>query len=307
VLASLPPDPVEGVDAETVNLIKALRLQVANNFEEFLVNASRQSLDGRALPVFDHDAGELLSHHLPLDRLVEAAESTTLPARLRARVAGAALSRAIVMRKPDAGVRAARALRAVAAAAMHADLDRYINAGSEDERHRLALLLLARTPGLHAFVRGMEDDAHVADTDPRRKIDSYLRRNWWCTANGVIGLRDAEPSPLIPLLYGERQPSAASFLEPGEAETAVQERQQLIALGPAHVILAHQAIALAKQRPDDVAIAEILARVVEGGRWDRCNAPQTDAASQRAFDTLHKVYPKSEWARRTRLWWRSMG
>jgi hypothetical protein len=168
-------------------------------------------------------------------------------------------------------------------------------------------LLLARTPGLHAFVQGLEDQAHVEDTDPKRRIDSYLRRNWWCTANGVVGLNHAEPSRLIPLLYGERRPSAASFLEPGEAETAAQERKQLIALGPAHVFLAHQAIALAKQRPDAVEIAEILARVVEGGRWDRCDASQTDSASQRAFETLHKVYPKSSWARRTRLWWPSMG
>jgi hypothetical protein len=308
VLASLPADAGQGADVETINLIKALRLQVANSFEEFLVNAPRRSLAGPSLPVLDNDAGEIFTHHLPLDRLLEAAESATLPDRLRARVAGAAVSRAIVTRQSSAGVRAARALRAVAPVETQADLDRYINAGSEDERHRRGLLLLARTPGLHAFVQGMEDDAQAAVTDPNRTFEqAWLRRNWWCTANGTIGLRRAEPSALIPLLYGERRPSAATFLQSGEAETAAKEKEQLIAIGPAHIFLAREAIALAKQRPGDLEIAEMLAQVVEGGRWTMCTGPEADSASRQAFQTLHKIYPKSEWARRTRFWYRSLG
>ena len=115
-------------------------------------------------------------------------------------------------------------------------------------------------------------------------------------------------SALVPLLYREQKFSAAAFLRPEEVAAADREVEQLRALGTARDYLADEALKWALARPTDLEAAEALAQVVEGGRWTDCGAyesrgPST-ALSRRAFQTLHKLFPKSEWARRTRYWYR---
>ena len=76
------------------------------------------------------------------------------------------------------------------------------------------------------------------------------------------------------------------------------------AAGPARELLTREAIAWARTAPDDVNAAEALARAVDG--WRRaCGSPLSDPDLPRlAFTTLHRQFPKSEWAARTPYWYR---
>ena len=55
-------------------------------------------------------------------------------------------------------------------------------------------------------------------------------------------------------------------------------------------------------RPSDQDAAEALAHAVEGTRWG-CADTTTTAASRAAFQTLHRLFPKTEWARKTKYWY----
>ena len=99
LLATLPVAPEAGIHEDTINLFRAARLRVAANLDEVLTNGLRHVVESSEPPrqLLEDDASELLTHRLPLDRLVEAASSRLLPERVRYRVAAAALSRALVL------------------------------------------------------------------------------------------------------------------------------------------------------------------------------------------------------------------
>ena len=125
LLATLPLKTDANVDAEVLNLIRAERFALAESLSDLLDNAPRAVVSksndisdyvaadpARDVgPVFDDDAGAVFSLRLPLERLVEASESLRLPARLRRRVAEAAFARAVVLRRPQAGLRVAQVLK----------------------------------------------------------------------------------------------------------------------------------------------------------------------------------------------------
>jgi hypothetical protein len=81
-----------------------------------------------------------------------------------------------------------------------------------------------------------------------------------------------------------------------------RDREALAALGPSATYLATEAVTWAKSRPQDPDAAEALAHAVEGTRW-ACGNEKSSAASQAAFQTLHRLFPKSEWARKTKYWY----
>src|SRR5262249_39456059 len=156
---------------------------------------------------------------LPLDRLVEASLSPALPARLRLRVAIAALTRAIVLRRDEAGVKAAAVVRDLAPQAA-ADLTRYIGAADEEERHRAGLLLLLRPPGMRVGVPGADTDVSYAVVEPSREFDHQFRElNWWCSRDPKY-LRASE---LVDLLYADRHTADPPFLSAADRGAADRE------------------------------------------------------------------------------------
>jgi hypothetical protein len=183
-LAALPTGPAAGFDAETINLLQAARFTVATTLEEMLAAAPRAVVTavGPDPPdpqdqsikytkaTWDDDVAAVFNSRMPLDRLVEAAESTRLPARLRHRVAQAAFTRAVLLQRPQAGIRAARVMAALetasSEAALRADLRRYIAATDEASRSRAGVLTLLGTPGLSINVGGRDDDETYARDMP---------------------------------------------------------------------------------------------------------------------------------------------
>jgi hypothetical protein len=298
LLATLPREPEPGFPPETINLFAAERFMLATSFEELLANATRRIVvegDGFGRPSFDEDAGRVLSERLPLARLIDASLATTLPDRLRVRVAGAAFTRALLLRRYHDARRVLPVLERLAPS-MQADLARFTAAKADDDRHVAGVLTLLRTPGLHTYVRGMDDSQSYPLVEPSRELEHTFRRNWWCD------LHHRQSSDLLPLLYGTDEAPQPSFVTVAERKAAEDERWALNRIGPAPNYLAAEAVKWARARPTDPDMAEALARAVQGTRWG-CGDDKTSNASRLAFQTLHRLFPESEWTRRTRYWY----
>jgi hypothetical protein len=312
LLATLPSSPQTGFEPETLNLLAAERLMLASTLEEALRNAPRTIVagymdggtlampSGTSVPVFDADAEVMFSNRLPLSTLVEASTSPTLPARLRQRVAGAALVRALLLKRYPEALETATVLHALTPS-LAPELDRLRNAATPEDRHIAGLFLLLRTPGLRAGVQGVEDDQTLKTREPAKTFDHLFRRNWWCSFDPRSPERHAPDAELLTLLYQGGMPSP-SFLSSDERSALDVELAALAKLGAGPTYLAREAITWAEAHPSDPDAAEALAHAVEGTRWG-CTDEKTTAASRAAFQTLHRLFPKSEWARKTKYWY----
>lgn len=282
----------------------------------------------------DVDGAIALSYRLPLDRMVEAANAPTLPATVGRRIAVAAFTRAVLLGRHDAAIQVAPRLRALTPA-LAPDLDRFTSAPSGDERHLAAIRLLLRTPGMRPTVRA-GDDSQSLESEPQsptriagapaampiqREFDHVFRRNWWCefdAADSVAEVTDwGGASQLLVLAYPraadgdpeERRRRAAavvpapSFLTSAERATLDRESAAIAELGIAPDYLAAEAIKWATAHPKDLDAAEALAHAVEGARWSCVQGHRNAALTRRAFEVLHRTFPQSEWAKKTKYWY----
>ena len=314
IAMSIPTDFTRDADPELANVSRAARMRVATSFDTFLDNAPRalvsdrdeSALRGRHAPVltFDEDSARIFSQWMPLDRLIEAANSTRLPARLRMRLAQVSFTRAVLLKRYDAGLRIAPTLAALAPR-LRDDLSQYINAADDLGRKRAAVLLFLRTPGMRLAVWGLENSYPGPLDEPAREYRVF-ENYWWC------GPEQHGASPLIAVLMGETVPPP-SFLTMAERTTANREVGVLKQLASAGEYLTSEAIAWAQTEPTNPLTAEALARSVREARFSRCGTPDFASAgqsrrtgptlSQRAFVLLHRLHPNSEWARRTPYWY----
>jgi len=323
VLAGLPASAGlygKGPDAETFNLISALRFKLARSLDELLAAAPRTVVGhregawndaeygappkGPEDPVFDDDAGHVFSTRLPLEHLVMAATSSALPARLRLRVASAAFARAWLLKRFNHALTVAPVLRQLSPS-LAADMRRFETAAAAQDRHIAGLRLMLRTPGIHASVKGLEDDEDQSRQELSRSFDHTFRRNWWCGSEDERGRYAGGPdgtSQVMQFLYPGNAVPYPAFLSKADIAAVQQERDNISALGPAPNYLAAEAVRWAKARPSDLDAAEALAHAVEGTRWG-CTNEETTQMSRAAFQTLHQLFPKTDWARRTKYWY----
>ena len=299
VLAVLP---AEGTDA-TRNALLGLRIQTANNYEEFLADAPRTTLPNgftseaayaarsddpdakRELPPaqFDWDAAGAFNRQLPLARWVEAAKAKELPEHLREAVAMAAWLRAEGLRD-EATVKAASAV-----------LPQPMRAVAGDSTGFPATLALLRNPGVRPYIeQGVQRSASY------RTLESF-RDNWWCAKWGDgPNHPDPETGKTIETKL------AMSFLSNADKAAAASEAQRLNELPYGVVWVGRRAIDYVKQHPEDKDAAESLALTVRATRYGCYAGGDTDktaveqkAVSKEAFAMLHKQYPKSPWTAKT--------
>ena len=62
-------------------------------------------------------------------------------------------------------------------------------------------------------------------------------------------------------------------------------------------------LAWAKAHPDDPRVPEALHLAVTAGHLS-CSTGRTAEYSKQAFTMLHKSYPNSEWAKKTKYWYK---
>jgi hypothetical protein len=224
---------------------------------------------------FDADAATYLNREFPLSMLAQSAESRTLPINLRQAIASMAWVRAVALQDPEIAARVSRLLP-----------EPVRNEGGTQIGSR-AILALLRAPGFRPYV-----DTGVQRSASYDYLD-HFRDNWWCGrwtdgAHPDAGGLAAAPAPPLPFLTAKQREQAAD-----EARRLNTLAQGLAWIGP----LAFEYVTT---HPEDKAAPEILAQLVQGTRWN-CEA-QTEL-SKRAFQLLHKRYPDTEWAKKTKYYY----
>ncbi|MBI3652677.1 MAG: hypothetical protein HY231_16770 [Acidobacteria bacterium] len=307
----------------TLNEFRSLRMQLAQSLDEFLQYAQRKPAafsfneDGREIPTtaaqmnddatlkefakgrvaFDQDGREILNQNFPLNSLKEAAANKTLPAYLRREVAQAAWARAALLDDEATGNELALMLQSLAPN-LKAPLDDYLNAASGNDKKFATIYFMLKYPGIEPYI-----DAGVGRRTPVNEIDNY-RDNWWCE-DFISGLDklNATADPDNPPEKKESQLRVPDFIALSQRATAIKENAKLRALGTAPNYLCAQAVRLATLKPTDPRCAEMLHLAVKSTRYG-CTNKETGKFSKMAYDLLHKNYPKSEWAAKTKFWFK---
>ena len=114
---------------------------------------------------------------------------------------------------------------------------------------------------------------------PQEGIDNF-RANWWCAWRQ------------------EHKASIPSWLPASDRLEATKELTALQAMPAAPTWLARRAVQLVNAAPQDPRNPELLHLAVRATRFG-CTDDANSAASKTAFQTLHRRYPQSEWAKKT--------
>ena len=288
----------------THNLLLSQRMQLARNLDEFIKFAQRMptgitnSMDGegeipielthshipkhlepytKGLARLDADSTEIMNKRLPLSLIKSIAFSSSLPAHLRRQVALAAWVRAVILDQDEtAQSLAAQTIKLMPE--LKDSFNAYLTAESREARQFAAIYLMLKHPGTRPYV-----DPGVGRITPVPRLDDY-RDNWWCA-----------PELKQPLDFPD-------FLTPMQEATANSEWQKLMAFGAAANYLCQQASAWAKKKPTDPRVPEVLHLAVKSSHYG-CTDKATAKFAKQAFQILHRQYPNSSWAKKTKYYY----
>ena len=311
------------------NLVLALQMKLARNLKEFLGSVRRvptrvdwyyfgheiaerpgdrsQRQGQRPRWLFDADAARIFTERMPLRLLLQAAGSKSLPANLRREVALATWVRCVLLDREKVCREVVSILEQLAPE-LKGDLRRYVSAPNSPSRRFAAVFTILRFPGLHPYV-----GAGPARRTPLARIDN-LRENWWCglaPAQGgsriYMGYRhyrmDTTFHMPLKMIYLKEELGYPAFLGPAQRDGAATEWEQLSALETAPNHLGQQVLEWAKSHPDDPRVPQALHLTVKATRYG-CADEQTGRYSKAAFQFLHRKYPHSSWAKKTKYWYR---
>jgi tetratricopeptide (TPR) repeat protein len=308
-----------------VNFLRAVRMQVARNLDEFLTYAQRlpsgitYDEDGRELPTqlfgvatgdvteslpasamqahFDADATRLFNQAVPVSMRKEAVRHPSLAAHLRRELALATWIEAVLLDQ----VAVAQELAVVVAEQvpeLKPYLDAYVAAPENATKKFAAVYLMLKYPGTRPYV-----DEGIGRPTPLNQIDNY-RDNWWCALKEKDKETNAEADnrPGNPLPKMGREAGALDFLTAAQKAAAQAEVQKLHTLDTAPNYLVAQVLAWAKRTPNDPRVPEALHLAIRSTRYG-CTDTKTTQFSKQAFQVLHKQYPQSSWAQQTKYWY----
>jgi len=283
-------------------------MAVARNFSEFLIYAprfplrteSQGSYDLRGQcnersrtvnrdadcpelkqPQFNEDAVTVLNRHTTISQLIDAATSSSVPANLRQNIAVATWTRTILLQDSANTAKLApllpKSIRDTAGSSIAFPAD----------------LAILRNPGIRPYLEtGI----------PRMASYSYfdeLRNNWWCKPwdqSQSSGEEKPMPAPIL------------AFMAADALSRADSEYQQLQQHPDSVVVIGQRVLDYAKAHTDDPNIPEALALVVRAGhyacqRYSGSDKSEYTPVSKAAFTLLHRNYPKSPWALKTRYYY----
>ena len=293
--------------ASTRNTFLEQRIQTSRTLQEFLADAPRSTVAQQSqsaflakcsswgkkehceeqLPEqqFDGDAAKAFNMQLPLADWSTAATSAALPSHLRSGVAWAGWLRALGLGDAATARRLAPMLPAK------------VKTTASDSTGFPATLAVLRNPGMRPYLEhGVQRSVTYSALDE-------FRDNWWCEkwGDGV-----APQSTDSPVAMVASQPKPLPFLTSAERQAADAERARLNALPNATIWLGQRTLEYVKAHPEDKDAAEALALVVRATHYS-CSGqedkPDQHAVSKQAFELLHRRYPTSEWARKTKYYY----
>ncbi|HEX6729076.1 MAG TPA: hypothetical protein VF074_03650, partial [Pyrinomonadaceae bacterium] len=306
-------------DETSLNLLLSQRMSLATGVADLLTFAPRFPAtlswndDGREIPsepseippemkalvgkqYFDFDAVSAFNRHLPLTLLKEAVKSSALPVHLRRDLAQATWLRAVILDDFKSADEIAQILKPLIPL-MTPALTEFLATEQPAAKKFLGIYTWLKFPGLEPVVDqgiGRETELHTRD---------LLRDNWWCSA-AISGApeRTAEEDD-APTSYTAEGDKAPAFLSPAETEAAVREYSALKALGAGPNYISRQVIDWANGNPKDPRVPEALHLAVYTTRYG-CTDKATARWSKAAYDALHRKYPNSTWARKTKYWFK---
>lgn len=227
------------------------------------------------------DTAILFNERFPMSLWVQAAKSRALmPEELRSELAMAAWTRAAMLHD-DASARALLPL-----------LPKPLQAQAGDGTGFAAVFAMLHGPGLAPWI--------VPGPQPEVNYDKVFGHgSWWCAESkpGTEGQPYATDQIVWPL-------TDPLFLKPEEKAQAVQDAATLAKQPAASISLSQQALAFAREHPDDPRVPEALAMSVRAMHYgcdsygDAADAVRK-ATGKSVFELLHHKYPQSEWARKT--------
>ncbi len=246
-------------------------------------------------PHFDTAIATIFNQRMPLHTLRDAVLGSDLPPNLRFQLAHMAWTRALLLDDADT----ARSLGPYLAGCQPAFktwLDQYTAAKSSDERHVLGLLAMMRFTSTEPLVRtGGERDFAA--------YDEY-RDNWWCNADTSGQSYPPQPKPVLlfsqPLVTAAAQPDPP-FLTDADQAAAAREIAALEKVPGASDYFARQALDWVNAHPADPHNADLLGYAMRVVR-NACRSDATKELNHQLFGTVHRRYPKSEWAARYTTW-----
>jgi len=204
-----------------------------------------------------------------------------LPANLRQNLAIVTWSRAILLQNSES------------AAKLSPSLPKAIRDTAQTSIGFPANLAILRNPGIRPYLEtGISRVASYSYFDE-------LRNNWWCkpwSQRQYSG--EAKPMPV----------PNVGFLPADALSRADSEYQQLQQLPDSVIVIGQRVLDYAKAHPEDSNIPEALALVVRAGhyacqRYSGSDKSEYTPVSKAAFELLHRRYPKSPWALKTRYYY----
>lgn len=263
----------------------ASNLQAQCNLNAHAVNTTTPCPELEKSLQFDQDFVSVLNHHAPLSTLIEAASSPSLPANLRQDIVLIAWTRAVLLEDKASAAK----LAAMLPTSLH-DV-----AGSSTSFP--ADLAILRNSGMRPYLE--PGVPRVASFD----VFDDFHNNWWCKP--WDDRFDASGQPAQPL------PTPA-FVSAQQDALADDEVKRLLALPDSAAVIGQRVIDYARDHPDDAQVPEALALTVRAGHYAcqtydpgagaDAKSPYTPT-SKAAFELLHRRYPKSPWATKTRYYY----
>lgn len=295
------------------NLFLAERMKIARNLDEFLKYTLRNAVgvtydvvpvqfgyeeaikQYKGLVTFDLDSIRIMDGTMPLGLLKEIATSETLPDDLRRRIAIVAWTRAALLEDYRACSEVTPILKSLIPE-LKEYLDAYVSAKDDESRQFAAIFLMLKFPGMQPDVVSA-----VGRDTPLDTIDSY-RNNWWCSyAQNSDVYKKIPADSHLSALYPSGSVEELDFVNEAQKIAVKEEWAKLKALatGPNH--LCTIVINWSKKNLEDPRVPEALHLAVRSTRYG-CTDDDTTKFSKQAFQLLHKNYPKSEWATKTKYW-----
>lgn len=251
-------------------------------------------------PLFNRYAAEILVKRLPLDLLIQAAASPTLPKHLRREVARTAWVRSVLIDDLISAEKLQPVLQDLDPALWRA-MESFRSATSDADKHFGSVFIILSNPGMKPSVR--ESSLRTATLG---ELDEY-RDNWWCTDMGVGANWGQSYEPYnkdVNLKFVDRDPDFPfpAWLTQAQRDAAKAEWSKLSQVGTAPNYLAEQVMMYAKQHSNDPRVPQALHLAVRSTR-SGCTNIETSRFSKAAFDFLHEHYPDNEWAAKTKYYY----
>jgi hypothetical protein len=301
------------------NLLNEQRLTLATGLEDFLSHAPETPVPSKLdfateevvpdaqndsqhrEPYFSYYSAEIFQKRLPLQILVQAAESPSLPKLLRREVAHSAWARSVLLEDWGTALELQPALR-VLDGPLWISMESFRAAKSDAERHIAALLVILSNPGMKPSAR-----AGSPRSTTLGEIEQY-RDNWWCAdmdggpnwGKSFAGEYNKDSN----LKFVDRDPDFPfpAWLTDAQKSQTSSQWAQLGAVGTAPNFLIRQVLAYANEHPGDPSVPKALHLAVRASRFGCVNV-ETSKLSKAAFDLLHQNYPQSEWTAKTNYYY----